>query len=233
MLRVIPLAGLMAALMLAACAPQTVPPAVLPTFVAPAGTVAPSVPSVNEAYPTNQAAQSAATQSVSGFTVTMERAWRDGKQVNAAVCYSLPDASDWTIWQASLTYGDQTTSEFSSAFVSRQDASGGQPAQRCDQLSFFVPPDADLSAAQLSIDSLGAYPSNEEFCSMYMPKIQQAMDSRGTGIKVDCVDVNGTPAMQIVSKPANISQDQAEQMVYSDEFYTVKGPWTFALSFAP
>lgn len=230
MLRVLLLAGLMGALVIAACAPQTSPSQVLPTFIAPVDTAAPHI---NEAYPTNEAVQGSATQSVSGFTVTVQRAWRDGKQVNADVCYSLPDASDWTVWQASLNYGDQTTTEFSSSFVSRQDASGGQPAQRCDQLGFFVPPDADLSAAQLSIDSLGAYPSNEEFCSMYLPKIQQAMDQRGTGIKVDCVDTNGTPALQIMSKPADMTQDQAEQMVYSDEFYTVKGPWTFPLSFAP
>ncbi len=235
MLRVLALSGLAAVFVLAACAPQTLPSQVLPTFIAPATTseVTPSEATPNEAYPTNLAPQSAATQSVSGFTVIMQRAWRDGKQVNADVCFTLPDASDWTIWDAVLTYGDQTTNEFSSAFVSRQDASGGQPAQRCDQLSFFVPPDADLSAAQLSINSLGAYPSNEDFCSLYMPKIQQAMDSRGTGIKLNCVDVNGTPAMQIVSKPADMTQDQAEQMVYSDEFYTVKGPWTFPLSFTP
>ncbi len=230
MLRAISIAGLAATLILAACGPQTSPSQVLPTFIAPAST---SEPITNEAYPTNQAVQSEATQSVSGFTVAVQRAWRDGKQVNADVCFSLPDSSDWTIWDASLTYAAQTTNEFSSAFVSRQDASGGQPAQRCDELSFFVPPDADLSSTQLSIDSLGAYPSNEEFCSLYLPKIQQAMDQRGTGIKLDCVDVNGTPAMEIVSKPADMTQDQAEQMVYSDEFYTVKGPWTFPLSFTP
>jgi len=203
---------------------------VLPTFVAPTTS---AEPVINEAYPTSQAVQSSATESVSGFTVALQRAWRDGKQVYADVCFSLPDASDWTVWDASLNYAGQTTSEFSSSLVSRQDAAGGQPAQRCDELDFFVPPDADLSAAELNIASLGAYPSNDEFCTMYMPKIQQALDQRGAGIKLDCVDVNGTMTMQIQSKPAAMTQDQAEQMVYSDEFYTVKGPWNFSLSFNP
>jgi hypothetical protein len=36
--------------------------------------------------------------------------------------------------------------------------------------------------------------------------------------------------MQITSKPNNMSQDEAEQMVYSDEFYTVSGPWTFPVT---
>ncbi len=223
------LAVLAAAILLAACGPASTPE-VLPTFIAPA-TIAP--PDLSQAYPTAAAAQSAATAVVSGFTVTIQRAWRDGKQVYADVCFTLPDASDWTVWDASLEYSGQTTNEFSSAFLSRQDASGGQPAQRCDELNFFVPPDADLSNAQLVIASLGAYPSTDEFCSMYMPKIQQALDQRGAGIKLDCADVNGTMTMQIVAKPAGMTQDQAEQMVYSDEFYTVKGPWTFPLSFNP
>jgi hypothetical protein len=170
---------------------------------------------------------------VSGFTVSLQRAWRDGKQVYADVCFTLPDASDWTVWDASLNYSGQTTREFSSSLVSRQDSAGGQPAQRCDELNFFVPPDADLSEVELNIASLGAYPSNDEFCTMYMPKIQQALDQRGAGIKLDCVEVNGTLTMQIQGKPADMSQDQAEQMVYSDEFYTVKGPWIFQLSFNP
>ncbi len=230
MSRSIALAVFSASVLLAACAPAATPPEVLPTFVAPA-TALPQ--EVNPAYPTAAAAQAAATEVVSGFTVSLQRAWRDGKQVYADVCFTLPDASDWTVWEASLDYAGQTTNEFSSAFLSRQDAAGGQPAQRCDELSFFVPPDADLSAVQLNIAALGAYPSNDEFCSMYMPKIQQALDQRASGIKLDCADVNGTPAMQIVSKPAGMTQDQAEQMVYSDEFYTVKGPWSFTLSFTP
>jgi len=222
--------GLAALVITAACSPAAPTTEVLPTFVAPTTS---AEPVINEAYPTSQAVQSSATESVSGFTVALQRAWRDGKQVYADVCFSLPDASDWTVWDASLNYAGQTTSEFSSSLVSRQDAAGGQPAQRCDELDFFVPPDADLSAAELNIASLGAYPSNDEFCTMYMPKIQQALDQRGAGIKLDCVDVNGTMTMQIQSKPAAMTQDQAEQMVYSDEFYTVKGPWNFSLSFNP
>lgn len=224
------LLGFAALMMVAACGPAVPTREVLPTFVAPATSLEPEI---NSAYPTSQAVQPSATESVSGFTVAVQRAWRDGKQVYADVCFSLPDASDWTVWDASLNYAGQTTSEFSSSLVSREDASAGQPAQRCDELDFFVPPDADLSAAELNIASLGAYPSNDEFCTMYMPKIQQALDQRGAGIKLACVDANGTMTMQIQSRPADMTQDQAEQMVYSDEFYTVKGPWTFPLSFNP
>jgi hypothetical protein len=217
-----------AAALLIACGSLAPTPAVLPTFVASA---APSVPEANQAYPTAAASDGSASQTVGGFTVELQKAWRDGKQLYADVCFSLPD--NWTIWVAHVDYAGQTVTEFSSSLLNRQEAAGGSPARRCDELDFYVPPDADLSAAQLSIESLGAYPSNDELCSVYLPKIQQALSDRGIAISLSCTDANGSTGLQITSKPADMTQEQAEQLVYSDEFYTVKGPWNFPLRFAP
>jgi hypothetical protein len=214
-------------LALTACAPRLPGPPVLDS-----GAPAAATAEINPAYPTEQAKQTSATQTVSGFSVNLQRAWRDGKQVNANVCFTLPDASDWTIWNAHLEYGGQTISEFSSSMQSRQEAAGGQPGVRCDQLSFYVPPDADLTSSSLTIESLGAYPTQDEYCSLYMPKIQQALNDRGIAITLSCTDANGSMAMQIASKPDSMSQQDAEQLVYSDEYYTVKGPWTFPLTFS-
>ncbi len=219
--------GLIATLVLAGCTPGSSSGAILPTFLAPGATA-----EMNQAYPTQQAPEQNTSQTVGGFQINLQRAWRDGKQVYADVCFTLPDASDWTVWNAHLGYGDQSNTEFSSSMLSRQDPSGSQPGQRCDQLSFYVPPDADLSASVLTIESIGAYPSQDEYCSVYLPKIQQAMAERNTGVSVNCAEQNGSMAMQITSKPAGMTQEQAEQMVYSDEFYTVKGPWTFPLTFS-
>ena len=144
----------------------------------------------------------------------------------------MPDGSDWTIWNARLEYAGQTVSEFSSSMVSKQDSAGATPGQRCDLLGFYVPPDADLSVASLTIESLGAYPTPDEYCTLYMPKIQQALKQKGVDITLDCADTNGTMAMQISGKPSSMTQEQAEQLVYSDEFYTVKGPWSFPVTFS-
>ncbi len=225
MSRTLAVLGLVAMLALAGCAPAA--PAGLPTFVVPGATA-----EINQAYPTQQAAQQNMSKSVGGFAINLERAWRDGKQVKADVCFTLPDASDWTIWNASFAYAGQSASEFSSSMISRKDPNGNQPGQRCDELAFYIPPDADLSSSSLTIDSIGAYPTQDEYCSLYLPKIQQAMADRGTGISVDCVEQNGSMVMQITSKPANMSQEEAEKIVYSDDFYTVKGPWTFPVTFS-
>jgi hypothetical protein len=82
----------------------------------------------------------------------------------------------------------------------------------------------------ITVDAIAAQPRAEDYCNIYMPKIQQALDERGIAISLNCADVNGIQTMMIASKPDTMSQDEAEQIVYSDEFYTVKGPWSFTFN---
>jgi hypothetical protein len=172
-----------------------------------------------------------ALQTSGGIQIRADRAWRDGKQVNADVCFTLLDASDWSIWGASLQYPGGTIVDFGSTLLSVQEPASGQPGERCDTLSFLnVPPDADLSNVTITIDAIAAQPQPEDYCAIYMPKIQQTLNERGIAITLNCADVNGVPTMQIVSKPDTMSQEEAEQMVYSDEFYTVRGPWSFTFN---
>lgn len=201
---------------------------VLPTFLAPQELATPLIDAAS--YPTLQAPEVNTSQTVGGYMVSMQRAWRDGKQVYADVCFTLPDPSDWTIWNAHFDYSGQSVSEFSSSMLSEQASANGQARQRCDELGFFVPPDADLSVASLTIESLGAPPSQSDYCSLYMPKIQQTLNERGVAITLGCTEVNGALTMQILSKPEAMSQEEAEQMVFSDEFYTIRGPWVFPLN---
>ncbi|HZJ22774.1 MAG TPA: hypothetical protein VFD54_05645, partial [Anaerolineales bacterium] len=186
---------------------------------------------IDPSYPTVESAPVTNSQLTSGIEVRADRAWRDGKQINADVCFTLPDASDWSVWGATLQYADATVFDFGSTMLSLQEPVEGQAGQRCDTLSFFnVPPDADLSAVTITVDAIAAPPRAEEYCSIYMPKIQQMLGERGIAITLECADVNGAQAMQIVGKPETMSQEEAEQIVYSDEFYTVKGPWSFTFN---
>ena len=212
---------ILVALLLSACAPFASPPDV---STGPTAYIDPS-------YPTVESAPVTSSQLTSGIEVSADRAWRDGKQVNVDVCYTLLDGSDWSVWGASLQYADATIFDFGSTLLSLQEPVEGQAGKRCDTLSFLnVPPDADLSAVTITVEAIAAPPRAEDYCTIYMPKIQQTLSERGIAITLDCTDVNGAQSMQIVGKPDTMSQEEAEQIVYSDEFYTVKGPWSFTFN---
>ena len=53
----------------------------------------------------------------------------------------------------------------------------------------------------VTVDAIAAPPRAEDYCSIYMPKIQQALIERGIAITLNCSDVNGVQMMQIVGKP--------------------------------
>jgi hypothetical protein len=209
-------------LLLAACAPSIAPQQ--PVQAGPTAYIDPS-------YPTVESAPQTLMQTSSGIQVRADRAWRDGKQVNVDVCFTLLDASDWSIWSASLQYPGASISDFGSTMLSLQEPTEGQSGQRCDTLAFLnVPPDADLSNTVVTVDAIAAQPRAEDYCTIYMPKIQQALNDRGIAITLNCSDINGVQTMQIASKPDTMSQEEAEQIVFSDEFYTVKGPWSFTFN---
>jgi hypothetical protein len=214
---------LLIALLLVACSPFVPQP--------PSDDSSQPTAYIDPSYPTVQAAPAVSSQLLSGIEVTADRAWRDGKEVNVNVCYTLLDASDWSIWGAGLQYAGGAISDFGTTMVSLQEPTEGQSGKRCDTLSFLnVPPDADLSNVNVTIDAIAAQPRAEDYCSIYMPKIQQSFIDRGIGITLNCSDVNGVQTMQIVSKPDTMSQEEAEQLVYSDEFFSVKGPWSFTFN---
>jgi hypothetical protein len=185
---------------------------------------------IDESYPSAEAAVAAPNQAAGGIDVRMERVALEGKNVNADVCFTLPDASDWGIWSASLNYGETVLNEYGTTLVSLQEPVEGQAGLRCDTLTFVVTPDADLTNASIVIHSIAATPREDDYCTIYMPKIQQTLLDRGVGIVLDCVDVNGMLTMEIVSFPPEMTREQAEEMVYSDEFFILAGPWSFPFS---
>jgi hypothetical protein len=231
----ISLVSLVLILAAVACAtPVSTVPEPLPDQQLPPQAVAPSAtPFISESYPTAGAASISSNQLLNGIDVHVERAWQEGKQVYADVCYTMPDASNWTISSASLKYADVVLQDFVTTLLSLQEpGANGQPGLRCDTLEFYVPPDANLSTVTVNIGAIASFPRQEDYCSIYMPKIQQTLNERGAAITLACNDVNGAMTMQITGKPDTMSQEEAEQLVYSEEFFTITGPWDFTFNLA-
>jgi hypothetical protein len=197
-------------------------------------------------------------QTVNGIEVTATNFRREGSQVKADVCFVTLDNSDWIIWSVSLKYakngkptevsdfgttpielrefpvnGQQRVITFGAGGeknVHSEPAATGQMGRRCDTLYFEVPVEADLSNLNLTIHSIGASPDEGEACTFYLDKVQKALDVRKTGIKLQCTEESWGSSVTVVSKPASMSQEEADRIVFSDEFFTIKGPWTFATS---
>lgn len=214
---------LMAVLLLSACGSPQLPPPAQGVQAGPTGFIA-------DSYPTAQAQSVSSDQAASGVQMNVSRVWQDGKQLNVDLCYTLPSDSDWSIWSASLQYADTVIAEYGSTLLSLQPAGDGVSGQRCDTLNFYVPPDAVLTNGVITVDAIAALPREGEYCGAYMPKIQQTLQERGMSVTLECLDVNGVQTMQITSFPPEMTKEQVEQIVYSDEFYTIRGPWTFTFS---
>jgi len=56
------------------------------------------------------------------------------------------------------------------------------------------------------------------------------LSERGIAITLGCTEVNGVLTMQVTGWPPEMTEDEAQAIVYSDEFFSVRGPWTFDFS---
>src|SRR5829696_3076236 len=102
---------LLLTLLLVACAPFA-PPQLEPAL--PTAYLDPS-------YPTMESQAVTLSQLSNGIEVRADRAWRDGKQVNVDICFTLLNGSDWSVSEASLQYADQSMSDFASTLLSLQE----------------------------------------------------------------------------------------------------------------
>jgi hypothetical protein len=211
----------------------------------------PSIPAESD----NASVSKALTQTVNGIEVSATNFHRIGNQVQIDACYSLLDNGNWLMHYASLKYLEGTkeveVSNFSTVpIVLRQlpiaaqqqiitfDSSSariaavaaavqGKIAYRCDTIQFDVSSNANLSNATFTVQKIGAYPDEGEVCSAYLTKAQRILDERGLGIKVGCEKQPGMENLTVLSKPASMSQEEAQSIVYSPDLTDVSGPWVF------
>lgn len=171
------------------------------------------------------------TQDVSGFKVSASDFRSDGRHLLGAICYNLPNDSDqWMIWKASLQVGKNEISDFETRLISLEKPSAANPAgQRCDQISFLLPENADLSGFTISIFTFGDQPREGEYCS----RLQKALTEKNAVIQVKCSEENGVTNLSIAGKPAGMSQEEAQQILDNGDWFAVPGPWVFTGSLMP
>jgi hypothetical protein len=197
------------------------------------------------------------TQRVNNIEVTVDNFRREKDRVLVDVCFDLPDDSDWTMWDASLKYGEgvyvwsegrpieirkppvdgkqqvMTFSETGGMEVNWEAATDDQKGYRCETIYFdSVPSDASQTRFTFIVNAFEAAPREGETCSQsYLEKWQAALDARKTGITVTCIEENYISGLEVADKPASMSVEEAEAIIHSTDLYLdvngIKGPWIF------
>ena len=197
-------------------------------------------------------------QTVNDIEFRIEGFHWEEKRVAVSLCFDLPDSSDWAIWKATLEEGNgevHPLREVISSEIRKPPVDGMQKVwdftaeggtqvytveaapdskgYRCETLYFNDIDDFSPSIPfTLTIEALEAPPREGEDCtSAYLERIQSALDARGTGIRVKCVEEEYIGGLVIVEKPDSMSLETARAYLSSPEFYLdthgIRGPWVF------
>ncbi|MEJ5241545.1 MAG: hypothetical protein WHS87_10145 [Anaerolineales bacterium] len=189
-----------------------------------------TAPALEGFYPTQaaviQQTQAAPASMVQVFLRGVERR---GKEALLEVCFTPPDASDWTLGTVHLLVGGEEMPFLGSALTEIVSGTGGH--RRCEMLTFGIPPEMVLSAALLQVDALQVEPSPEDLCTLYLPKMAARLESQG--VRADCVQSSQGWQVRILSYPSSLSEEQAQALIYDPANFALPGPWVFSLQFQP
>jgi len=113
---------------------------------------------------------------------------------------------------------------------------GKKTGQRCVAATYGLPDGFDPSGFTATVDSIMAYPNESEQCSdAVRVKIQKVLDEKKTGIKTklkeDKSNSGGMCGLEVIQKPGNISQQEAQSIATGSEMFLdvfgIRGPWVF------
>ncbi len=181
-------------------------------------------------YPTQvavvQQTQKAPASAVQVFLRGVERR---GKEAFLEVCFTPPDASDWTLGTVRLLIDGMEMPFLGSVLT--EIVTDPEVHRRCEMLTFGIPPEMVLSTAVLQVDTLQVEPLPEDLCTLYLPKLSPRLEAQG--VRADCVQSPEGWQVRLLSYPPNLSAEQAQALIYDPANFALTGPWTFLLQFRP
>jgi len=114
----------------------------------------------------------------------------------------------------------------------REAAPGQIMGQRCETWYYNLPSDYDTSHFTLSMASIAPHPREGELCSdssQYAQKMQEALDKKGTGIKIRSKCGQGSDGFEVIGKPNGMTDQQAYAILANPDFlvdvFGIRGPW--------
>lgn len=192
---------------------STSTPQQTPTTQAPVLTQPPAAPFIEE------------SKTVNGLEIHLSNIRRSENKLYVDICFPVLDKEDWSLRQLSLQYDGNDMRDWGGLVIDPIiPAADGKPGRRCDMVYFFLPDTVNLADFTISVISINAPPREGQTCQR-SNAVQPKLDARG--IKVVCQEGEGFAGYKILSKPVDMSQNEATQLVLEAVDFTITGPWEF------
>ncbi|HUN24508.1 MAG TPA: hypothetical protein PK299_15370 [Anaerolineales bacterium] len=138
---------------------------------------------------------------------------------------SYPENGTQTMIERKIDLSGKTNSQETTQIVETQATSGF----RCELLRFAMPQKdtfSDIKSAELKIAKIV---NMGEPCTEYLPLAQAYLKEKGVAIEIACEHQEGLTNFYAKSWPKEMSQEEAERLIRSEEIYSRFGPWLFTI----
>lgn len=202
------------ALLLAGCAAQA---AVHPSTQTPFPTYTPGLapfgPSITQ-------------KNLQGFPLTLRGVFREGENLRASFCYTLPTEDDWQLGHrvedVTLFTGGVEYPQTGGGLISTD--GNQQGTRRCAYVLFPVPKWQALAEVKITVRRLVTSPKEVPDCDL----AQQKLNRKHIPITFWCSEGDHTWSFQIGTKPDNMTEQQARDLIFFEGIVDyVSGPWIF------
>ena len=161
-------------------------------------------------------------QTANNLTMQASRISISPEQAGFKLCFQTPNPGDWLPWEVSLVIGKQEIPDSSSMTLSEPETVNGME-MKCHLLSFPLSGSRTAQDMILRVDqiavSMPEYPDYE--------RAKQQLAEAGVAIEFTCKHQDYIFGCEVFKKPADMSLEDAEQLVYDAIQDDVKGPWVF------
>ncbi|MCC6259941.1 MAG: hypothetical protein IT311_03670 [Anaerolineales bacterium] len=173
--------------------------------------------------PTKQdAVQSVSANNITASLISVEAS---ATQVKSEICIDLPNNGDWLPY-ASIEIKGESFPADGVTLQNAKDPNTYKNSYRCYEFSFSVSVPSDTTELKINIEKLQINLSESlttEMCAEAERKIQATYSD----FSFSCEFGNHGIGFNILEKPQEMTEDQANQLIFEALTERIEGPWEF------
>lgn len=174
--------------------------------------------------------QSEQSITIDGIEMNVSNIYALNGHVFVSICFSQPGEEAWQLGPTTLYYPDGEITSFYGHVTRNEIGSvNGKVGWQCNTLEFVdLPAGTNLSQLSLNVESiLLAAPDEGMQCEVYNKRLAQSARLKNLGIQAMCNTESGYLTFEIISKPSQMTQDEALLIIGQESAGFVVGNWQF------